>query len=246
MALRLTRLCSPPLLTSSWKDLTVPLLRRVRRGPSDKKSKRGDGERLSPVRGANRGSLLDSGIMDAMKRMILWLSVLLAMAGTAPASAAFLSANPRLGESLLNTGIEQVAGDVSREGLPGFGGIWLRGASEFFVAPANALTHGHHPLPKFLGGDTAQTLSRLDPKIHREFHSLLRSNLKEAGIPLNVGGRGGSAADWAQYMNTHPGAQRDAFDAVLGVSRSIDAKYGTSITQDVWHSVMGGNFTPHP
>ena len=47
--------------------------------------------------------------MDAMKRMILWLSVLGAMAGTAPASAAFLGANPRLGESLLNTGIEQVA-----------------------------------------------------------------------------------------------------------------------------------------
>jgi hypothetical protein len=54
--------------------------------------------------------------MAAMKRMILLLSVLLAMAGTAPASAAFLGANPRLGESLLNTGIEQVAGAVSPAG----------------------------------------------------------------------------------------------------------------------------------
>jgi hypothetical protein len=80
-------------------------------------------------------NLLDSGIMGAMKRAILLLSVLLAMAGTAPASAAFLGANPRLGESLLNTGIEQVAGDVSPERLPGFGGAWLRRASEFFVAP---------------------------------------------------------------------------------------------------------------
>ncbi|MBN1852514.1 MAG: hypothetical protein JW829_07305 [Pirellulales bacterium] len=70
-----------------------------------------------------------------MKRTILWLSVLLAMAGTAPASAAFLGTNPRLGESLLNTGIKQVAGDVSREGLSGSGGAWLQGASEFFVAP---------------------------------------------------------------------------------------------------------------
>ncbi len=42
----------------------------------------------------------------------MWLSVLLAMAGTAPASAAFLGANPRLGESLLNAGIEQFAGDA--------------------------------------------------------------------------------------------------------------------------------------
>jgi hypothetical protein len=67
------------------------------------------------------GDLLDSGIMGAMKRTILWLSVLLTVAGTAPASAAFLGANPRLGESFLNTSIEQVAGDVSREGLPGSG-----------------------------------------------------------------------------------------------------------------------------
>ena len=72
-----------------------------------------------------------------MKRTILVLSVLLAMAGTAPASAAF-GATPRLGESLLNTGIEQVAGDVTREGLPRSGGAWLRGASEFFVAPATS------------------------------------------------------------------------------------------------------------
>jgi hypothetical protein len=78
--------------------------------------------------------------MDAMKRMILWLSVLLAMAGTAPASAAFLGANPRLGESLLNTGIEQVAGDVSLERLPGSSGAWLRRASEFFVAPGAGAT----------------------------------------------------------------------------------------------------------
>ena len=48
-----------------------------------------------------------------MKRTILTLTALLL---TAPASAAFLGANPRLGESFLNTSIEQVAGDVSREG----------------------------------------------------------------------------------------------------------------------------------
>jgi hypothetical protein len=73
--------------------------------------------------------------MGAMKRTILLLSVLVTLAGTAPASGAFLGVNPRLGQSFLNTSIEQVAGDVSREGLPGFGGAWLRGASEFFVAP---------------------------------------------------------------------------------------------------------------
>jgi hypothetical protein len=99
--------------------------------------------------------------MGAMKRTILWLSVLLAMAGTAPASAAFLGANPRLGESFLNTGIEQVAGDVSLERLPGSGGAWLRRAAEFFVAPSTA-----GPLSRnLMAADdlTAQFSSRIDP-----------------------------------------------------------------------------------
>jgi len=106
--------------------------------------------------------------------------------------------------------------------------------------------HLHHPLPKFLGGDANQLLSKLDPNIHQEFHQILRQNLKDAGIPLNVGGRGGSAADWAEYMQLNPGAQRAAFDSVLNASRVIDKKYGTQITQDVWMNVMQGNFTPFP
>ena len=72
-------------------------------------------------------------VLVAMRRTVLALIVVLA--GTTPASAAFLGGNSPLGKSLLNTGIEQVAGDVSRERLPGSGGAWLRGASEFSVAP---------------------------------------------------------------------------------------------------------------
>jgi RHS repeat-associated protein len=106
--------------------------------------------------------------------------------------------------------------------------------------------HLHHPIAKFLGGDANQILTKLEPKIHTEFHDLLRQNLKDAGIPLNVGGRGGSAADWARYMQFNPGAQRTAFDAVLDASRAIDVKYGTEITQDVWKNLIPGNFTPYP
>jgi hypothetical protein len=126
------------------------------------------------------------------------------------------------------------------------GGLtWLR--NKIFGPPAaKTALHGHHPLPKFLGGDASQLLSKLDPKLHTEFHQLLRQNLKDAGIPLNVGGRGGSAADWAQYMQFNPAAQRTAFDSVLNASRAIDTKYGTQITQDVWRNVMQGNFTPYP
>jgi len=114
-----------------------------------------------------------------------------------------------------------------------------------FLAAKTAL-NGHHPLPKFLGGDASQLLSKIDPKIHTEFHQILRQDLKDAGMPLRVGGKGGSAADWAQYMQFNPGAQRTAFDSVLNASRAIDTKYGTQITQDVWKNVMPGNFTPYP
>ena len=41
--------------------------------------------------------------MVAMKRTVLALSLLWVLAGTAPASAAFLGENPRLGESFLDT-----------------------------------------------------------------------------------------------------------------------------------------------
>ena len=80
----------------------------------------------------SRWRVRDSGILEAMKRTILTLIVLLL---TAPASAAFLGENSRLGESFLNTSIEQVAGDVSREMPPGSGEAWLERAAECFVAP---------------------------------------------------------------------------------------------------------------
>jgi hypothetical protein len=70
--------------------------------------------------------------------------------------------------------------------------------------------------------------------------------LRNADIPLSVGGKGGSAADWEAYMLVNPGSQRKAFDAVLDASRYIDAQYGTKITQDVWQNIMQGSFTAYP
>jgi hypothetical protein len=71
-----------------------------------------------------------------MKRTALVLSVLWVLAGTAPASAAVLGENPRLGESFLNAGIGQAAGDVNRELLPGSCESCLERPAECFVAPA--------------------------------------------------------------------------------------------------------------
>ena len=129
-------------------------------------------------------------------------------------------------------------------GVKGGYKILLRGGEKLFVA--RRIWNKHHALPMFLGGDASQVLCKIPKRYHVEFHGILANRLKKAGFPLPVGGRGGSAVDWANYMNQHPGSQRMAFDAVLDASRNIDAKYGTNITQEVWSRIMGGQFTPYP
>jgi RHS repeat-associated protein len=104
----------------------------------------------------------------------------------------------------------------------------------------------HHALPKFLGGASKQVLSSLPRSVHREYHRVLAQNLRKAGIPLSVGGKGGSAADWAAYMRANPDAQRQAFDAVLETSRAIDQRFGSNITQDVWRNITEGAYVTYP
>jgi hypothetical protein len=77
--------------------------------------------------------------MAAMKKTVLILSVLWVLAGTAPAPAAVLGENPRLGENFLNTSIGQAAGDVNRDRLPGSCGSCLERPAECFVAPGRAI-----------------------------------------------------------------------------------------------------------
>jgi hypothetical protein len=107
-------------------------------------------------------------------------------------------------------------------------------------------TQGHHAIPKFLGGYVNQTLGRLSPKAHKEFHALLREGLKAKGIPLNVGGVGGGTREWLTYLKANPGSQRKAFDAVLDASSAIDLKYGTDIVQKFWLNLIEGGFTAIP
>jgi hypothetical protein len=121
----------------------------------------------------------------------------------------------------------------------------LPGAGEAVAVERIAL-QGHHAIPKFLGGNVSQTLAYIPKAIHTEFHNLLANGLADAGVPLNVGGRGGSIADWAAYFTANPGSQRAAFDATLDASRAIDARYGTSITQTFWQNIMDGNFAAFP
>ncbi|MGH7428854.1 MAG: hypothetical protein ACREJ4_10960 [Candidatus Methylomirabilaceae bacterium] len=104
---------------------------------------------------------------------------------------------------------------------------------------------GHHPIAQFLGGSFRQALSSIPKLIHREFHALLRRELGKAGFPRSLlGGRGGSAANWARHMQQNPGSQKAAFDAVLRAARSIDSKYGTHLVREFIKNVASGNFTP--
>lgn len=106
--------------------------------------------------------------MGAMKRTILVLSVLLAMAGTAPASAALLGADPRLGETLLNTRIRQVAGDVIAERLPG--SSRLRNPGQLLRKPGvppilrpSEFSTGAHDRTSKHGAKCTGDVARVDP-----------------------------------------------------------------------------------
>ena len=135
--------------------------------------------------------------------------------------------------------------------------IEVHGEHVYQVGELGLLVHnacdGHHAIAKFLGGNKLQNLAHIPRSVHRELHSLLRSELRSAGIPLSVGGKGGSAADWARYMAANPGSQAVAFDAILNASRAIDTKWGTNTVQSFWRNLqsfwrnlMSGNFTPYP
>ena len=102
------------------------------------------------------------------------LTLILLVALTAPASAAFLGADSRPAQNYLDTGIGQVSGEVSREGPLGSGGAWLESAAEFCIAPVENPVQGvprvgsalktdpYHAFPdvvdNFASGATSTTL----------------------------------------------------------------------------------------
>ncbi len=89
--------------------------------------------------------------------------------------------------------------------------------------------HGHHPLPKFMGGPAKQVLVQLPKSVHDTLHQGLAKALREAGFP-RVGGRGGRTLDWAEHFRTNPGSRKDAFDILRRVTRDFDQAHGTDIS----------------
>jgi hypothetical protein len=153
----------------------------------------------------------------------------------------------KTGDRLGTVWEEPIEPNDDLEMVIGVGGIIKSvGRGALRAAVKRILTEGHHSIPRFLGGFSRQALIQLPRSVHVEFHSMLRKKLKDAGIRLNVGGKGGSAADWARYFSANPGTQRKALDAVLDASREIDYKYGTDVTEHVWKHLLEGGFTAIP
>ena len=108
----------------------------------------------------------------------------------------------------------------------------------YFVGNGDAWVHNaggvhrHHPIPKFLGGAEVQDYYFVDGEIHlRNFHTLLKAKLAEAGFPLTVGSRGGGINDWMDYFDMYPDEQARALNVVYDVGREIDEKHGTEFTK---------------
>jgi hypothetical protein len=92
-----------------------------------------------------------------MKRALLPIVLLLL---AAPASAAFLGGNSRLGEKLLDASSLHVASGLSSERLPSSDEVWLRRAAECFVAPGGSGGALTRPQRVFTTTDAPVNLSR--------------------------------------------------------------------------------------
>jgi hypothetical protein len=105
---------------------------------------------------------------------------------------------------------------------------------------------GHHPIPKFLGGNEKQELARIDQVVHNEFHSELRQELRAVGLDRPIGGTTGSRDLWLDGFQRNPGLQDQAMGAVYRASATIDAKYGTNLVGSFLSNLTNGNFVRIP
>ncbi len=102
---------------------------------------------------------------------------------------------------------------------------------------------GHHPIPMYLGGNRNQPLASIPSGVHGALHRALDGALKDAGIPLNRGGRGGGYDAWARHFADNPGSQQKALDTVAGVTSQIDQAFGTNVSGVLNSNLLNNLFT---
>jgi hypothetical protein len=106
---------------------------------------------------------------------------------------------------------------------------------------------GHHPFPKYLGGDRlGQRYYHVDDALHRQFHSALTRNLNEAGFTRGVIGGRGSTAAWGRYFVRNPGMQAQAMAVLKQTARQFDQIHGTRFWGHLKGNIQTGRFTLIP
>jgi hypothetical protein len=80
-----------------------------------------------------------------------------------------------------------------------------------------------------MGGAANGERVDLVDELHRRFHSMLGKAHREAGFPP-VGGKSGSAVEWAKHYKLNPGSRDEAFEILRRVSREFDELHGTNIS----------------
>jgi hypothetical protein len=154
---------------------------------------------------------------------------------------AFLPGPVGLGFLLADAGLNLLQGNVADGAMSLAVFVLLRRGSLF------GKVQGHHPIPRFLGGNDRQILTGLPQPIHREFHVELDRILRREGFPLGgIGGSGNSTQAWTAYLNANPGSQQRALRCVLEASAVIDGRHGTNLVNDVWKNMARGGFNPNP
>jgi hypothetical protein len=130
-----------------------------------------------------------------------------------------------IGESVLDAEGANAAGEAFLDAL----GPGVRRAVERSIFGPG---HGHHALPKFMGGTADQGLADMAPPMHSEFHDALRTELRKAGLPP-VGGKTGSTEMWLDAFAKDPTKRDKAIEILKRVTHDFDVERGTSITPNL-------------
>ncbi|SFI65617.1 RHS repeat-associated core domain-containing protein [Jannaschia pohangensis] len=110
---------------------------------------------------------------------------------------------------------------------------------------------GHHPIPKFLGGDSSQQLyyfkgsktvlghTALPIEFHRGLHRGLSNR-----FGIRVGGRRGGKTDWRAAFNDPRNdiRQRDVLAETLRYARRFDRQYGTDSARAMYFNLRAGRY----
>jgi len=98
---------------------------------------------------------------------------------------------------------------------------------------------GHHPWPKYLGGDRKQWLASVDQRDHADFHRLLDKASMDAGFPEYYKWGKIDKDEIGQHLQNQDNFRAMA-NIVYDTTRQFDADRGTNILGALAKTIYGG------